>query len=348
LNAKLGDGDAQLWLEPWLDDSQQLSRELHDDVAPALAACQLALSGLPPGREQALLREGLEQLGRFTERLRSRNVLAALRKQGLKDALESCLAAAERRSGAVLGLRNRALELATPCAAQLACGLLCARLVDAWVEEPSHSGTLTLGTDGSLLHVDVEIAAAGRAELPPLPSARWPALLAALGGGLEVRLSTGGVLHAQLRARLSRKPGTETELSREAGPRRRVLVIDDEPVMGRVIQRLLQPRHDVDLECMAPAALARLEAGASYDAIVCDVLMPRMSGGAFLAALARRRPELSRRVIFVTGGAQNQAVYDFLSAVPNARIEKPFSAEVLEREIEQCVRAAGDAPETGG
>jgi PAS domain S-box-containing protein len=113
------------------------------------------------------------------------------------------------------------------------------------------------------------------------------------------------------------------------GPRGRVLVIDDEPMLCAALERILRPHHDVVHTTVAAEALPRLEAGERFDLILCDLMMPRMSGMDFHAALCRLRPDLSGRVIFLTGGAFTPQARAFLESVPNRRVEKPFNAHAL-------------------
>jgi PAS domain S-box-containing protein len=66
----------------------------------------------------------------------------------------------------------------------------------------------------------------------------------------------------------------------------RVLVIDDEHAVGRSIALLLSPEYDVTCVTRAKEALAKLTAGERFDAIVCDLMMPEMTGIDFYQHLA--------------------------------------------------------------
>ncbi|HSP78252.1 MAG TPA: ATP-binding protein [Myxococcaceae bacterium] len=126
-----------------------------------------------------------------------------------------------------------------------------------------------------------------------------------------------------------------------SGPRGRVLVIDDEPMLCAALERILRPHHDVILTTLAAEALPRLEAGESFDLILCDLMMPRMNGMDFHAALSRLRPELTRRVIFLTGGAFTPQAKAFLERVPNRRVEKPFNSRALLAVTREVLAAVG-------
>jgi len=108
----------------------------------------------------------------------------------------------------------------------------------------------------------------------------------------------------------------------------RILVIDDEAVIGRVVQRSLSLHH-VTTTTSAVEALEWLRAGAEYDVIVCDIMMPQMTGIAFHEELMKVRPRDAARVIFLTGGAFTPTAREFLDRVPNLRVDKPFEASHL-------------------
>jgi signal transduction histidine kinase len=109
---------------------------------------------------------------------------------------------------------------------------------------------------------------------------------------------------------------------------RSVLAIEDELSVGRTLQRLLAP-HRVVVLTRARAALDRIAAGERFDVILCDLMMPELTGMDFHAALRRIDPVLADRVVFMSGGAFTQAARDFLESVPNARLDKPIDAVKL-------------------
>jgi len=147
-------------------------------------------------------------------------------------------------------------------------------------------------------------------------------------GTLELRRV---LLERGLRGHGSRR--APVRLPRE---RRRILVVDDEPLLLRSVRRLL-PEHELVCVESARQALALLDGGRPFDLIVSDVMMPEMSGIDFYEALCARHPEDARRVIFITGGALGAHVGSFLGSVPNLRLEKPFAADDLRRAIQQAL-----------
>ncbi|MDB5217355.1 MAG: sensory box histidine kinase/response regulator [Myxococcaceae bacterium] len=134
-------------------------------------------------------------------------------------------------------------------------------------------------------------------------------------------------------------PGDETNGgARVHGPSARVLMIDDEPALGRSTQLLLAPQYDVVPVTRARRALERLAGGEHFDAILCDLMMPEMSGIEFHEQLARTAPEYLTRVVFMTGGAFTDQARQFLESVGRPHIDKPFSEATLRRVLDDVVK----------
>ena len=115
--------------------------------------------------------------------------------------------------------------------------------------------------------------------------------------------------------------------------RRRVLVIDDEPALSTMIRRVLAKDCDVDLAGDAREGLERLDGPDGYDVILCDLMMPDMTGMDLFAEVARRHPGIERRFVFMTGGAFTPRATEFLAKVENRRLEKPFETAVLKATV---------------
>jgi PAS domain S-box-containing protein len=122
-------------------------------------------------------------------------------------------------------------------------------------------------------------------------------------------------------------------------PRRgRVLIVDDEPLVRGSVVRLLRLENDVVEAGSGYAAATILAADDRFDAILCDLIMPELSGMELHTRLAASRPDLASRMIFMTGGAFTERALAFLDAVPNERLEKPFDSVGLRELIRAKVR----------
>src|SRR5258708_19277456 len=111
--------------------------------------------------------------------------------------------------------------------------------------------------------------------------------------------------------------------------RGRVLVVDDEPMMVRAILRLLEGDHEVVATTDPVDAVAGLRQGLRFDAILCDLMMPTMSGMDVYDAIRKIEPDQARRMVFMTGGAFTPTVLPFLESFENARIEHPLHPSSL-------------------
>ena len=116
------------------------------------------------------------------------------------------------------------------------------------------------------------------------------------------------------------------------------MVIDDEQTIAVAVQRALSKEHDVSYCLGAKEALARLEADQDFDMILCDLMMPEMTGMDLYEKLTQSLPEQARRIVFLTGGAFTDRARTFLEAVPNLRLEKPFNVQQLRAFVAERVR----------
>jgi CheY-like chemotaxis protein len=121
--------------------------------------------------------------------------------------------------------------------------------------------------------------------------------------------------------------------SKPAAPRGRILVVDDEPMIVRAIQRLLEGEHEVTLSTDPIAVVDQLRAGRRFDVILCDLMMPTMSGIDVYNAIRDMDADQARRIVFMTGGAFTERALEFLAAIDNARIEKPLERATLRAAI---------------
>jgi CheY-like chemotaxis protein len=118
-----------------------------------------------------------------------------------------------------------------------------------------------------------------------------------------------------------------------------VLVIDDEPHVARSIALVLSNEHEVVLEQDATDALSRIARGERYDVILCDIMMPVMSGAELYSRIREIAPEEAARIVFITGGTYVPEVRRFLDSVPNVALEKPFDPDALRAFVSRRVRA---------
>ncbi|MGB8329469.1 MAG: response regulator [Polyangiales bacterium] len=102
-----------------------------------------------------------------------------------------------------------------------------------------------------------------------------------------------------------------------------VIVVDDEPLVGRSIRRALR-EHRVQVFSSGEEAIERLCSDEPIDVVFCDLMMPEVSGMEVYAAVSSRRPEIASRFVFMTGGAFTAEARAFLDQNPVICLEKPF------------------------
>jgi CheY-like chemotaxis protein len=120
----------------------------------------------------------------------------------------------------------------------------------------------------------------------------------------------------------------------------KVLVVDDEPLVARALQLALAGEFDVDITTSAQEALGWLTAGQTYETILCDVMMPGMTGVELRDSIVAFSPEQAARIVFITGGLLLPHVRQWLDRVPNTCLEKPLDLDGLRELIRRRVRAA--------
>lgn len=155
-------------------------------------------------------------------------------------------------------------------------------------------------------------------------------IVSALGGTITAtsQLGKGSTFRVVLPSAPPPLPieGTRAVLTKERaeGRRGRILIVDDDPMVGTSLSRVLSREHDVEVQTDGRAALERIRSGARYDVIFCDLMMPILTGMALFEQLTTVAPELVDRVVLMTGGVFTTAARQFLDAVPNERLDKPF------------------------
>ena len=121
-------------------------------------------------------------------------------------------------------------------------------------------------------------------------------------------------------------------------PDGRVLIIDDDLRVGNSLRRVLRRHHEVTVVERGSEALELIRRGERYDVILCDLMMPEMTGMDVYRELSRFAPDVTDDIIFITGGTFSNEADAFLARVPNQVIEKPFDPRNLRATIRAIVQ----------
>lgn len=164
-----------------------------------------------------------------------------------------------------------------------------------------------------------------------------------LGGSISVRTTRG--VGTTVRVTLPQasapqqsfpaEPPTERTLAPRV--RARVLIIDDELSVAKGLKRMLLG-HEVVIIRDGQEALERLAGDSDFDVILCDVMMPGLSGSELYARVTLEQPELKSRFVFMTGGAFTQYCRSFLETVGCPVLHKPFDPAVVLESVENLAR----------
>ena len=153
-----------------------------------------------------------------------------------------------------------------------------------------------------------------------------------LGRGTTATLSIPSADSASIR--VAPRSALEQLATRASRPelgaiKRRVLLVDDDPAVARAISRLLVDM-DVSIAHGGREALQQLALGDELDAVLCDVMMPGVSGQDVYDAVAATWPSLLPKLIFLTGGATIPEVAAFLRRPGIRHLSKPFDRAAFE------------------
>ena len=153
------------------------------------------------------------------------------------------------------------------------------------------------------------------------------------GGRIDVAstVGEGTRIHivVPLESPLASTPQSATPISpRTDGPRRRLLLIDDEVLLTQAMLPFLEEAFEVVCVNDGVLALQMMESAGSYDLILCDLIMPDVDGVTLFESL-NDSPELQRRFVFMTGGTFTDRAREFVQQLPRPVLRKPLAPDAL-------------------
>jgi nitrogen-specific signal transduction histidine kinase/ActR/RegA family two-component response regulator len=118
---------------------------------------------------------------------------------------------------------------------------------------------------------------------------------------------------------------------------RRVLVVDDDPLLRAVTRRMLEKLdYPVIVADSGHQALELLDGSPmDFALLVTDLTMPNMSGMSLIEHVQRRRPTMP--IVAISGFALDSQVRDALAAKQIRFVPKPFTADELSHAVERAL-----------
>lgn len=163
-------------------------------------------------------------------------------------------------------------------------------------------------------------------------------VITGIGGTIMIDSTPGNGTHVRIEIptvvpRSREEPTAPLETPGTSGS---VMVIDDEQAIRSLAARALRSL-DVLAFANGGEALAFLEEGIAPDVILCDLMMPDLTGRDVYEVIDSRWPELAERVVFLTGGVFVQDMSEWIDGLDNVVVEKPFGIRELRELVSERV-----------
>jgi PAS domain S-box-containing protein len=158
-------------------------------------------------------------------------------------------------------------------------------------------------------------------------------IIASFGGTIQIESEAGRgtTVRIVLPAALNDAGNRPSHVRATLPPSRaRVMLVEDEPMVARVLERSLSSHYDVAAFGSARQALDRFAVGERYDHILCDLMMPDMNGMEFYERLSHDYPDQALRMVLITDGGLTPRVQSFLDRTQTPKLDKPFNMEALQ------------------
>jgi signal transduction histidine kinase/ActR/RegA family two-component response regulator len=165
-------------------------------------------------------------------------------------------------------------------------------------------------------------------------------LIHAMGGRIHVSSEEGRGSRFSVFLSIAKRDedieAPHSEHAKSSARRLRLLIVDDEVLVARAVRRMFDKEFRVEIALNGHAALEKL-ASTDYDVVLCDLMMPGITGLDVYRQVRSENEPLARRFVFATGGLFSQELSDNIKRLSNMIVEKPFDPEELRRVIKAAV-----------
>ena len=117
-----------------------------------------------------------------------------------------------------------------------------------------------------------------------------------------------------------------------------ILILDDEKSIAELLGEMLGLLGYSTVLCHSALDALALVERHEFDLIVSDFRMPKMNGQEFYQQAVQKKPELTRRIIFLTGDVVNEETQAFLQSTGNPHISKPFQLALVEQTVARVLQ----------
>lgn len=121
---------------------------------------------------------------------------------------------------------------------------------------------------------------------------------------------------------------------------KKLVVVDDDEAILRILKRALAPDYDVALFSRAADALTAIDGGLEPDLVVSDLVMPGISGIEFREALRTRHAALLDRFVFCSGSGDQRALADYIVREKVPMYHKPIDHKELKAFLARVLAGA--------
>ena len=119
---------------------------------------------------------------------------------------------------------------------------------------------------------------------------------------------------------------------------KRILVVEDEPAISQVCQRVLTTEgFEVDIAVNGEIAQDML-GEKDYDLCLIDIRTPVMNGRQLYQAIIEKHPKLVKGTIFTTGNMMDEYIKRFLELARRPFLPKPFTPDELKNAVRKTLR----------
>jgi DNA-binding NtrC family response regulator len=118
-----------------------------------------------------------------------------------------------------------------------------------------------------------------------------------------------------------------------------VLILEDEPIISKVLSRTFKADgFEVDTAENGAIAKAKIDTRKHYDLFIFDIRTPILSGIQLFELLEKEYPDLTEKVIFMTGDSLNTATSQFLQRINRPYLMKPFTPTQIQSLVKRTIK----------